>query len=66
VLEVVNDITSARAEHSSVSNAIAIQGVKVAQMTEENSAAAAETASAANNLQELANNMQAAVSRFKI
>jgi len=34
-------------------------------MTEENSAAAAETASAANNLQELASNMRAVVNHFK-
>ncbi|HUX62756.1 methyl-accepting chemotaxis protein, partial [Sulfuricella sp.] len=52
---VVNDISSALTEQSSASNDIASQVEKVAQMTEENSAAAAETASAANNLQELAN-----------
>ncbi len=66
VVGVVNDISSALAEQSSASNDIAGQVEKVAQMTEENNAAAAETANAANNLQVLANNMRAAVSRFKI
>lgn len=50
---------------TAASNDIACQVEKVAQMTEENSASA-ETASAAGNLQELANHMQTAVSRFKI
>ena len=66
VVGVVNDISSALAEQSSASNDIASQVERVAQMTEENSAAAAESAIAANNLQELANNMQAAVGRFRI
>jgi methyl-accepting chemotaxis protein len=66
VVVVVNDISSALTEQSSASNDIAAQVEKVAQMTEENSAAAAETSSSANNLQELANDMRAAVNRFKI
>ncbi|MBI5439382.1 MAG: methyl-accepting chemotaxis protein [Nitrosomonadales bacterium] len=66
VVGVVNDISSALTEQSGASNDIATQVEKVAQMTEENSAAAAEAASAANNLHDLADTMQAAVNRFKI
>ncbi|MCL4471708.1 MAG: methyl-accepting chemotaxis protein [Gammaproteobacteria bacterium] len=66
VVHVVNDITSALAEQSTASNDIAGQVEKVAQMTEENSAAAVETARAADHLQELALSMQKAVNRFKI
>ncbi len=66
VVHVVNDISSALTEQSAASNDIAGQVETVAQMTEENSAAAAETASAASHLGDLANTMQAAVSRFKI
>jgi methyl-accepting chemotaxis protein len=66
VVHVVNDISSALSEQSSASNEIAAQVERVAQMTEENSAAAAATAGAANDLHELAGVMQAAVSRFKI
>lgn len=66
VVGVVNDISSALAEQSSASNDIASQVERVAQMTEENSAAAAESASAANHLRELATSMHTTVSRFKI
>ena len=66
VVHVVNDISAALAEQSTASNDIAGQVEKVAQMTEENSAAAAETSGAANHLEQLAADMQATVSRFKI
>lgn len=66
VVWVVNDISSALAEQSRASNEIACQVEKVAQMTEQNSAAAAETASTAAHLQKLADAMHAAVRQFKI
>ncbi len=66
VVGVVNDISSALAEQSRASNDIASQVEKVAQMTEQNRAAAAETASTAVSLQELADGMLAVVRRFKI
>ncbi len=66
VVGVVNDISSALAEQSRASNDIACQVEKVAQMTEQNSAAAAETASTAHTLQELADAMLAVVRQFKI
>ncbi|MBT1072652.1 methyl-accepting chemotaxis protein [Pelotalea chapellei] len=63
---VVNYISQALSEQSSVSNEFASQVEKVANITNENSAAATELADEANKLQELANIMQAAVGRFKI
>lgn len=66
VVHVVNDITSALAEQSVASNDIASHVERVAQMTEENSAAAGEAARSAEHLQQLAGEMRSAVSRFKI
>ena len=66
VIGMVNDISSALMQQSSSSNAIATQVEKVAQMSEENSAAAGETANAANQLEQLANDMRATVSKFRI
>lgn len=66
VVGVVNEISSALAEQSRASNDIASQVEKVAQMTEQNRAAAAETASTAVSLQELADAMLVVVRRFKI
>ena len=66
VVVVVSDITSALAEQTVASNEIAAQVEKLAQMTEENSAAITQTANSARNLQELANDMRTEVSRFKI
>jgi len=66
VISVVNDISAALAEQSSASNDIASHVERVAQMSEENSAAAGETASAANHLEQLAGTMRSAVSRFRI
>ena len=66
VVNVVNDISAALAEQSVASNDIAGHVERVAQMTEENSAAAGETANSAGHLQHLAVEMRGAVSRFKI
>jgi methyl-accepting chemotaxis protein len=66
VIGVVNEISSALIEQGNASNDIAAHVEKVAQMTEENSAAAAETAGAANNLEKLADTMRAAVGKFKV
>ncbi len=65
VLKTVSDISSALAEQSSASNDIATHIEKVAQMTEENSAATKEAAGASDNLVQLADAMRAAVNRFK-
>jgi len=66
VINVVNDISAALVEQSSASNDIASHVEKVAQMSEENSAAAGETASAANHLEQLAGTMRSTVSKFRI
>ena len=66
VIAVVNEITVALAEQGSASNSIAGHVEKVAQITEKNSAAANESASAAHQLDELAKSMRDTVSRFKI
>ncbi len=66
VIQVVNDITSALAEQTVASNDIASHVEQVAQMTEENSAAAGAAASAAASVEQLADEMRRAVSRFKI
>ena len=66
VTEVVSDISASLNEQSTASNDLARHVEKVAQMTEENSAAAAHTASAANSLEELADAMRVAVGRFKV
>jgi methyl-accepting chemotaxis protein len=65
-INLAKDISAALAEQSSASNAIAAHVEKVAQMSDENSAAATETASAAKHLEQLAGAMYAAVSQFKI
>ncbi len=66
VIAVVDDISTALAAQSDASNDIAAHVERVAQMSEENSAAAKETASAATHLEQLANAMRTAVSRFRI
>lgn len=66
VINVVSDISAALAEQSSASNDIAAHVEKVAQMSEENSAAANRAAEAATNLEELAVAMHKTVGRFKI
>ncbi len=66
VIKTVDDITSMLAEQSKASNDMAVHIEKVAQMTEENSAAAEQTASAASQLAQLADEMRNTVNRFKI
>jgi methyl-accepting chemotaxis protein len=66
VVDVVNDISAALTVQSNASNDIAAQVERVAQMTEENSAASVESACAANNMMTLANDMRTAVNHFKI
>jgi methyl-accepting chemotaxis protein len=66
VLSTVSDISSALAEQSKASNDIAAHIERVAQMTEENSASAELSASAASDLAKLADDMRTTVNRFKI
>ncbi len=66
VIDVVSDISTALTEQTSASNDIAAHVETMAQMSEENSAAANRTAQAASRLENLANTMRAAVSQFKI
>ncbi len=66
VVSEVNDISAVLAEQSTASNDIATHVEKVAHMSEENSAAANEAASAASHLERLADTMRAAVGRFRI
>lgn len=61
----VGDISAALAEQSAASNGIASHVEQVAQMTEENSAAAKETAGTANNLALLSEDMRTTINRFK-
>lgn len=66
VIKVVNDISSALVEQSSASNDIASKVESVAQMSEGNMTSTGETASAANQLKQLADTMRIAVNQFKI
>ena len=66
VIRTVSDISTALEEQSRASKDIAVHIEKVAQMTEQNSASADQTAGEASQLAKLADNMQATVSRFKI
>ncbi len=66
VTRTVGDISIALAEQSKASNDIAVHIEKVSQMTEINSAAAEQTAVAADDLEKLAEEMRTTVNRFKI
>ena len=66
VLRTVSDISTALEEQSKASNEIAAHIEKVAHLTGENSRAAEQTASAAGQLAQLADDMSATVNRFKI
>ena len=66
VVDVVNNISSTLAEQCSDNDSLSGQVENVAQMTEANSHAAAETASEAEKLKGLANTLQEAVRGFKI
>ena len=62
----VVDIADAIREQSTTSNAIAQQVEKIAQMTEENNAAARSTADTAGELSGLAQDMQQVVGRSQV
>lgn len=66
VVQAVNDISSALAEQTQASNDIAAHVEQVAQMTEENSAAAASSAASSAHVEELSNMMRSTVSKFKV
>ena len=66
VVHAVNEISNALAEQSAASTSLAQQVERVAQATEENSAAAANTDDAARNLGQLANSMLGTMSKFKV
>ena len=62
----VQDITESLSEQNIAAHEIAKQIEQVARMTDENSAAAAETADIAHKLDELAAGLRAAVEQFKV
>ncbi|MFM9913539.1 MAG: methyl-accepting chemotaxis protein [Methylophilaceae bacterium] len=66
VMSAVGDISSALVEQRTASMDIARNVERIAQMTEENSAAVAEVSSAASSLEMLANNLKQTVARFKV
>jgi len=66
VVEVVSNISLSLSEQCSANDSLSEQVELVAQMTEENSQAAAETAIEAEKLKLLAGGLQSAVGRFKI
>ncbi|HUX62320.1 methyl-accepting chemotaxis protein [Sulfuricella sp.] len=66
VVQVVGDISNSLKEQSVASNDIAKNVEKIAQMSEENSAAVQETAKAAQHLEHLATSMQNTIGRFKV
>ncbi len=66
VVAAVNAIAQSLHEQSAASQEVSRNVEQVAQMTEENSAAAGQTAVAAQQLHAIAQDMQAAVSSFKV
>jgi methyl-accepting chemotaxis protein len=66
VVEMVDDISHAIREQSAASTNIAQQVERIAQMSEETSGAASHTADTAGLLQDLANQMQEAVARYRV
>lgn len=65
-VETVAEITSAIREQGSATNNIAVQVERIAQMSEESSAAATESSSAAMRLDKLAKDMQHIVSAYQL
>jgi methyl-accepting chemotaxis protein len=63
---IVGEITSAIREQSTASSIIAQQVERIAQMSEENHAAAQSTAATSTDLNELANSMQTEVGHYRI
>jgi methyl-accepting chemotaxis protein len=66
VAQVVGNISDALREQSEASRSIAQNVEKIAQMSEENSAAVLQTANAAGHLEKLALSLQNTISRFKV
>jgi methyl-accepting chemotaxis protein len=66
VVQVITDIADSLKEQSAASRDIAVNVERIAQMSEENSAAVQNTSSAANKLEELALSLQATIGRFKV
>jgi len=66
VAQVITDISNSLKEQSSASRDIAINVEKIAQMSEENSAAVQHTSRAAHHLEELASSLQATIVLFKV
>jgi methyl-accepting chemotaxis protein len=66
VLSAVEDISNALREQSAASNQIAGNVERIAEMTEENSAAVAAVSTSANQLERLADNLKASVDRFRV
>jgi methyl-accepting chemotaxis protein len=66
VVSAVNEISNALKEQSVASNDIAANVEKIAQMSEENSAATREAADTAHQLEALAAGTRAAVSEFRV
>ncbi len=66
VVVVVDDMASAMREQSAASNDIANNVEKVAQMTEENSAAARQTSISASRLEQLATELKHSLDKFKV
>ncbi|GAA5181873.1 methyl-accepting chemotaxis protein [Niveibacterium umoris] len=64
-VDMVSDITDSIREQSAASNAIAQQVERIATMTEESTASARHTASAASDLNALAEKMVGAISRYR-
>ena len=66
VAQVVGDISDSLKEQGVASSDIAKNVEKIAQMSEENSAAVQQTASAAQHLEQLASSLQSTIGRFKV
>lgn len=65
VVTAVNEISSSLREQSAASHDVAQNVERVAQMTEENSSVASQVTSSAHELRDMANSMQAVVSKFR-
>ena len=65
-VSLVDEIASAIREQGTATNNIAVQVEHIAQMSEESSAAATQSAEAARSLDQLANNMQRIVSAYRL
>jgi methyl-accepting chemotaxis protein len=66
VVETVSDISSALREQSAASTEIAKNVERIAEMAEENTAAVAENATTAQELEHLAEGLQAEIRRFRV